>query len=91
MQAYQTRALALIEHVIVIGRKYRLRLMCRLVKGACWDSKIKRAQELLAAPDAIYPQFAGHNAGTIAAIMQMASRTGGGFEPQRLHGMGGPR
>ena len=31
------------------------------------------AQALLAAPDAIYPQFATHNAGTIAAILQMAN------------------
>ncbi len=100
MQAYQTRALDLIEHVTAIARKYRLRLMCRLVKGAYWDSEIKRAQEmglphypvfthkhhtdvsylacaqaLLDAPDAIYPQFAGHNAATIAAILQMASRS----------------
>ncbi|MGA8787126.1 MAG: proline dehydrogenase family protein, partial [Polaromonas sp.] len=37
MQAYQTRALELVEHVIAIGRKYKLRLMCRLVKGAYWD------------------------------------------------------
>jgi RHH-type transcriptional regulator, proline utilization regulon repressor / proline dehydrogenase / delta 1-pyrroline-5-carboxylate dehydrogenase len=97
MQAYQARAVDLVEHVIAIGRKYKLRLMCRLVKGAYWDSEIKRAQEmglphypvfthkhhtdvaylacaqaLLAAPDAVYPQFAGHNAGTIAAILQMA-------------------
>jgi RHH-type proline utilization regulon transcriptional repressor/proline dehydrogenase/delta 1-pyrroline-5-carboxylate dehydrogenase len=113
LQAYQTRALELIEHVIGIGRKYKLRLMCRLVKGAYWDSEIKRAQEmglphypvfthkhhtdvsylacaqaLLAAPDAVYPQFAGHNAGTIAAILQMASRNAVPFELQRLHGMG---
>ena len=113
MQAYQTRALDLIGHVIGIGRKYRLRLMCRLVKGAYWDSEIKRAQEmglphypvfthkhhtdvsylacaqaLLAAPDAVYPQFAGHNAGTIAAIVQMAARSAVPFELQRLHGMG---
>jgi RHH-type proline utilization regulon transcriptional repressor/proline dehydrogenase/delta 1-pyrroline-5-carboxylate dehydrogenase len=27
-------------------RKYRLRFMCRLVKGAYWDAEIKRAQEL---------------------------------------------
>lgn len=113
LQAYQTRSLELIEHVIAIARKYGLRLMCRLVKGAYWDSEIKRAQEmglphypvfthkhhtdvsylacaqaLLAAPDAIYPQFAGHNAGTIAAIIQMASRNEVPFELQRLHGMG---
>lgn len=113
LQAYQTRSLELIEHVIGIARKYGLRLMCRLVKGAYWDSEIKRAQEmglphypvfthkhhtdvsylacaqaLLDAPDAIYPQFAGHNAGTIAAIIQMAARGAVPFELQRLHGMG---
>ena len=107
MQAYQTRALDLVAHIIAIGRKYQLRLMCRLVKGAYWDSEIKRAQEmglphypvfthkhhtdvaylacaraLLAAPDAVYPQFAGHNAGTIAAILQMASAQRGEPSPQ---------
>ncbi|MGQ2979897.1 MAG: L-glutamate gamma-semialdehyde dehydrogenase [Polaromonas sp.] len=113
LQAYQTRALDLVTHVIAVARRHRLRLMCRLVKGAYWDSEIKRAQELglphypvfthkqhtdicylacaqalLAAPDAIYPQFAGHNAGTIAAILQMAARHAVPFELQRLHGMG---
>jgi RHH-type proline utilization regulon transcriptional repressor/proline dehydrogenase/delta 1-pyrroline-5-carboxylate dehydrogenase len=113
LQAYQTRALELIAHVAGLARKYRLRFMCRLVKGAYWDAEIKRAQEmglphypvfthkhhtdisylacarsLLDAQDVIYPQFATHNAGTIAAILQMASRTGAKFELQRLHGMG---
>ena len=46
------------------------------------------AQALLAAPDAIYPQFATHNAGTIAAILQMANSKNAPFELQRLHGMG---
>ena len=46
------------------------------------------ARRLLEAPDAIYPQFATHNAATIAAILQMAARSGGPFELQRLHGMG---
>jgi RHH-type proline utilization regulon transcriptional repressor/proline dehydrogenase/delta 1-pyrroline-5-carboxylate dehydrogenase len=113
MQAYQTRALELVEHVITLARKHKLRLMCRLVKGAYWDAEIKRAQELglphypvfthkhhtdvsylacaqalLSAPDAIYPQFATHNAATIAAILQMSAKSGAGFELQRLHGMG---
>ncbi len=113
MQAYQTRALELIAHVTTLARRYRLRLMCRLVKGAYWDAEIKRAQEmglpaypvfthkhhtdvsylacaraLLDAPDAIYPQFATHNAATIAAIVQMAAGKGTPFELQRLHGMG---
>ncbi|AEG91515.1 L-glutamate gamma-semialdehyde dehydrogenase [Ramlibacter tataouinensis] len=46
------------------------------------------ARALLQAADAIYPQFATHNAGTIAAIRQMAEREGAAFELQRLHGMG---
>ncbi len=113
LQSYQTRSLALIEHVVTLARKYKLRLMCRLVKGAYWDAEIKRAQELglpgypvfthkhhtdvaylacaralLDAPDAIYPQFATHNAATIAAILQMGARSAAPFELQRLHGMG---
>ena len=113
MQAYQSRALELIAHVTVLSRRYQVRLMCRLVKGAYWDAEIKRAQEmglphypvfthkhhtdvsylacaraLLEAPDAIYPQFATHNAATIAAILQMGAKTGAPFELQRLHGMG---
>jgi RHH-type proline utilization regulon transcriptional repressor/proline dehydrogenase/delta 1-pyrroline-5-carboxylate dehydrogenase len=113
VQAYQTRALAVVDEVAAIARKHGLRFMVRLVKGAYWDGEIKRAQELgLAAypvfthkqhtdvsylacaraliqhADVIYPQFATHNAGTIAAIVQMARATGAAFEMQRLHGMG---
>ena len=113
IQAYQTRALDVVQHVVHLARTYQVRLMCRLVKGAYWDAEIKRAQEmglphypvfthkhhtdvaylacaraLLAAPDVMYPQFATHNAATIAAILQMAERSGGAFELQRLHGMG---
>jgi RHH-type transcriptional regulator, proline utilization regulon repressor / proline dehydrogenase / delta 1-pyrroline-5-carboxylate dehydrogenase len=39
------------------------------------------AQALLAQGDVIYPQFATHNAGTIAAILQMASRSFGPHAP----------
>ncbi|RYY69294.1 MAG: bifunctional proline dehydrogenase/L-glutamate gamma-semialdehyde dehydrogenase, partial [Comamonadaceae bacterium] len=46
------------------------------------------ARALLQAGDVIYPQFATHNAGTIAAIVQMARAAGAAFELQRLHGMG---
>ena len=113
LQAYQTRAVELVAHVAQVARRHGIRLMCRLVKGAYWDTEIKRAQELglphypvfthkhhtdvsylacaralLEAQDVIYPQFATHNAGTIAAILQMAARTGAPFELQRLHGMG---
>ena len=44
------------------------------------------AAKLLAAPDAIYPAFATHNASTIGAIKALAGEAE--FEFQRLHGMG---
>jgi len=113
VQAYQTRALQVVDAVAEIARRHKLRFMVRLVKGAYWDGEIKRAQEgglagypvfthkahtdisylacaraLIAHADVIYPQFATHNAGTIAAILQMARAKGAAFEMQRLHGMG---
>lgn len=113
VQAYQTRALQVVDAVAAIARQHKLRFMVRLVKGAYWDGEIKRAQEgglagypvfthkehtdisylacaraLIAHADVIYPQFATHNAGTIAAILQMARTKGAAFEMQRLHGMG---
>ncbi|HXW72893.1 MAG TPA: bifunctional proline dehydrogenase/L-glutamate gamma-semialdehyde dehydrogenase PutA [Methylocella sp.] len=113
VQAYQKRALAAVDHIVELARYYGRRLMVRLVKGAYWDTEIKRAQErglpdypvftrkamtdlnymacarkLFNARDVIYPQFATHNALTIATIIELAG-TGKGFEFQRLHGMGG--
>jgi RHH-type proline utilization regulon transcriptional repressor/proline dehydrogenase/delta 1-pyrroline-5-carboxylate dehydrogenase len=114
VQAYQTRARAVVDEVARIARRHGLRFMVRLVKGAYWDGEIKRAQEaglhgypvythkhhtdisylacaqaLLRHRDVIYAQFATHNAGTIAALLQMARAVdAGGFELQRLHGMG---
>jgi len=113
VQAYQTRALQVVEEVARMARVHRLSFMVRLVKGAYWDGEIKRAQELglagypvfthkhhtdisylacahalIANAEVIYPQFATHNAGTIAAILGMARAKGAKFEMQRLHGMG---
>ncbi len=45
------------------------------------------AKRLLAAPEAFYPQFATHNAHTLAAVLEIAGDNGD-FEFQRLHGMG---
>ena len=45
------------------------------------------AKALIAHAGVIYPQFATHNAGTIAAILNMADAAGAKFEMQRLHGM----
>ncbi len=47
------------------------------------------ARDLIAARGAIFPQFATHNAHTVAAVRRMALAAGhDGYEFQRLHGMG---
>lgn len=48
---------------------------------------IAHARKLLRMTDRIYPQFATHNAHTVAAILDMADGSGS-YEFQRLHGMG---
>lgn len=117
VQAYQRRAPYVLDYIIGLARSSRRRLMVRLVKGAYWDSEIKRAQvdgqvdfpvftrkthtdvsyiacarKLLAAPDAVYPQFATHNALTLATIHTLAGPDWwpGQYEFQCLHGMGEP-
>jgi RHH-type proline utilization regulon transcriptional repressor/proline dehydrogenase/delta 1-pyrroline-5-carboxylate dehydrogenase len=45
VQAYQKRALPLIAWLTDLARRSGRRLMLRLVKGAYWDSEIKRSQE----------------------------------------------
>ena len=112
IQAYQKRAPQVIEHIAALARLHNRRFMVRLVKGAYWDSEVKRAQErglpgypvftrkamtdlnyvacarqMLALRPLIYPQFATHNALTIATIAEMAGGPDG-YEFQRLHGMG---
>ncbi|WP_295980429.1 trifunctional transcriptional regulator/proline dehydrogenase/L-glutamate gamma-semialdehyde dehydrogenase [uncultured Variovorax sp.] len=118
VQAYQKRCPFVIDFVIDLARRSGHRLMVRLVKGAYWDSEIKRAQldgldgypvytrkaytdvsylacarKLLDSPEAVYPQFATHNAHTLAAIYTMADPSRyapGQYEFQCLHGMGEP-
>ena len=111
VQAYQKRAPAAVDWVAEAANASGRRLMVRLVKGAYWDTEIKRAQErglpdfpvftrkpatdlsylacakrLLAARPRLYPQFATHNALTVATIVELAGDRD--FEFQRLHGMG---
>jgi RHH-type proline utilization regulon transcriptional repressor/proline dehydrogenase/delta 1-pyrroline-5-carboxylate dehydrogenase len=117
LQAYQKRALPLIDWLAAEARKTHRRFMLRLVKGAYWDSEIKRTQErglenfpvytrklatdasylacaqrIWAARDAFFPQFATHNAHTVAAVLDLAGTAPDAesrdFEFQRLHGMG---
>jgi RHH-type transcriptional regulator, proline utilization regulon repressor / proline dehydrogenase / delta 1-pyrroline-5-carboxylate dehydrogenase len=116
VQAYQKRAPAVIDWLAELAASTKRRLMVRLVKGAYWDSEVKRAQErglatypvytrkvatdvsylacarlLFAAGERFYPQFATHNAHTVAAVLELAGKRrakGNDWEFQRLHGMG---
>jgi RHH-type proline utilization regulon transcriptional repressor/proline dehydrogenase/delta 1-pyrroline-5-carboxylate dehydrogenase len=116
IQAYQKRCEGVIAWLASLSKDTGRRLMVRLVKGAYWDSEVKRAQvdgqsdypvfttkpatdvsyltcakALIVAGPGIYPQFATHNAHTLAAIDLMAKAAGRtDYEFQRLHGMGGP-
>ncbi|MEQ1559458.1 MAG: bifunctional proline dehydrogenase/L-glutamate gamma-semialdehyde dehydrogenase PutA [Methyloglobulus sp.] len=112
VQAYQKRALSVIRWLATLAVKQHKKIPLRLVKGAYWDSEIKRAQEnglsdypvfthksatdasylscsqlMLSRPDVFYPQFASHNAHTLAAIYHLGKQHPG-YEFQRLHGMG---
>ena len=115
VQAYQKRALPLIEWLIDLAHRQKRRIPIRLVKGAYWDSEIKVTQmeglinypvftrkvntdisyiacakKMLSAQQAIYPQFATHNAYSVAAILTLMNYDYDNydFEFQNLHGMG---
>ena len=117
IQAYGKRAIAVVDWIGDLAAALDRRFMVRLVKGAYWDTEVKRAQErglddypvftrkpmtdlsymacaerLLAQRPRIYPQFATHNALTVASVIEHAgqapSGSDGGYEFQRLHGMG---
>lgn len=58
-------------------------------KAATDVNYLNCAKALIAAGGAIFPQFATHNAHTVAAVRRMAESAGlKHFEFQRLHGMG---
>ncbi len=111
VQAYQKRAIAVVDWMAELARGLDRRFMVRLVKGAYWDTEVKRAQErgladypvftrkpatdlsylactqhLIAARGRLYPQFATHNALTVAEVRAVAGDAP--YEFQRLHGMG---
>ncbi len=112
VQAFSKRAADVIDFLTELVDKHGHKIPLRLVKGAYWDTEIKRAQEqglenypvftrkvntdisylacaskLLSNRDKFYPQFATHNANTVAAVRVMAGDNLG-YEFQRLHGMG---
>src|SRR5580704_12603728 len=102
IQAYQKRAEAVIDYADECARALNRRMMVRLVKGAYWDTEIKRAQErglddypvftrkamtdlnyvactrkLLALRPRIFPQFATHNALSVATILELTDGDSG--------------
>ncbi|MFI4918761.1 MAG: bifunctional proline dehydrogenase/L-glutamate gamma-semialdehyde dehydrogenase PutA [Legionellales bacterium] len=112
VQSYQKRAFYVLDWVAALARKKQRRMMVRLIKGAYWDSEIKKTQmqglaeypvftrkvftdvsfqacakKILTMTDAIYPQFATHNAYSVAMIMTLVGDYRD-FEFQCLHGMG---
>ncbi|QLC25215.1 trifunctional transcriptional regulator/proline dehydrogenase/L-glutamate gamma-semialdehyde dehydrogenase [Parasphingopyxis algicola] len=114
-QAYGKRCPFVIDWIVDLAKRSGHRIMVRLVKGAYWDSEIKRTQvdgladfavftrkvhtdvsylacarKLLAARDVLFPQFATHNAQTLATIYRLAGDefAVGDYEFQCLHGMG---
>ncbi len=112
VQAFGPRASHVLDWLYALAERLDRRIMVRLVKGAYWDTEIKRAQvlgldgfpvftrkvntdvsyiacakKLLGMTDRIYPQFATHNAHSVAAVLHMA-KDKAAFEFQRLHGMG---
>ena len=114
VQAYNKACPDVIDFLYQLASSLDRKIMIRLVKGAYWDSEIKRAQveglaefpvytrkpatdvaylccagKLLGMTDRIYPQFAGHNAHTVSAILELAGDDRP-FEFQRIHGMGEP-
>ena len=114
VQAYQKRCPYVIDYLVDLAQRSGRKFMVRLVKGAYWDSEIKRAQvdgvsgypvytrkvhtdmsyllcakKLLIHADRLYPQFATHNAQTLAAVHTWAASLGVvDYEFQCLHGMG---
>ena len=112
IQSYQKRAFYLLDWVAALARGKKRRIMVRLIKGAYWDSEIKKTQmqglseypvftrkvftdvsfqacakKILSMTDAIYPQFATHNAYSVALILKLVGDYRD-FEFQCLHGMG---
>ena len=112
VQSYQKRAFYVLDWVATLARAKKRRMMVRLIKGAYWDSEIKKSQmqglseypvftrkvftdvsfqacakKILTMTDAIYPQFATHNAYSVALILKLVGDYRD-FEFQCLHGMG---
>jgi RHH-type proline utilization regulon transcriptional repressor/proline dehydrogenase/delta 1-pyrroline-5-carboxylate dehydrogenase len=71
IQAYQKRAPQVIDHIAGLCRKHGRRMMVRLVKGAYWDTEIKRAQERGLEGYAVFTRKAATDLSYLACARQM--------------------
>ncbi|MCW5606391.1 MAG: bifunctional proline dehydrogenase/L-glutamate gamma-semialdehyde dehydrogenase PutA, partial [Burkholderiales bacterium] len=71
VQAYQKRALPVIRWVEELGGRSKRRIMVRLVKGAYWDSEIKRTQERGLAGYPVYTRKAATDVSYLACAREM--------------------
>jgi RHH-type proline utilization regulon transcriptional repressor/proline dehydrogenase/delta 1-pyrroline-5-carboxylate dehydrogenase len=71
VQAYQKRALPVLRWVEDLGARRHRRLFVRLVKGAYWDTEIKRAQERGLAGYAVFTRKASTDLSYLACAHAM--------------------
>jgi RHH-type transcriptional regulator, proline utilization regulon repressor / proline dehydrogenase / delta 1-pyrroline-5-carboxylate dehydrogenase len=71
VQAYQKRAPAVIAWLSAVARAHKRRLPVRLVKGAYWDSEVKRAQELGIDGYPVFTRKASTDVSYLACARQM--------------------
>ena len=71
VQAYQKRAPAVIDYITALARAHKRRLGVRLVKGAYWDTEIKRAQERGWDDFPVFTRKAGTDVSYLACAQRM--------------------
>jgi RHH-type proline utilization regulon transcriptional repressor/proline dehydrogenase/delta 1-pyrroline-5-carboxylate dehydrogenase len=74
VQAYQKRAIHVIDWLIALGEGCKRRLMVRLVKGAYWDTEIKRAQMQGFAGYPVFTRKVNTDVSYLACAAKMLSR-----------------
>ncbi|MDH3712702.1 MAG: bifunctional proline dehydrogenase/L-glutamate gamma-semialdehyde dehydrogenase PutA [Gammaproteobacteria bacterium] len=71
VQAYQKRALYVVDWLAGVARRTRRRFMVRLVKGAYWDAEIKRTQELGLADYPVFTRKANTDVSYLACAQKL--------------------
>ena len=71
VQAYQKRASLVIDYLVALGRHHSRRIHVRLVKGAYWDSEVKRTQERGLADFPVYTRKPSTDVSYLACARRM--------------------